>query len=39
MELEDPILKINWIVDAQRLKPYVGGESYRNATNISLKEV
>ena len=36
IELEDPTSKRSWIVNGQRLKPYLGGEVERLTTILSL---
>lgn len=36
MDLEDPITKRSWIINVQRLKPYLGGEAERLTTVINL---
>jgi len=38
IELEDPESKRSWVVNGQRLKPYLGGEIDRLATIIQLDE-
>jgi len=38
IELEDPESKRIWVVNGQRLKPYLGGEIDRLATIIQLDE-
>jgi len=38
VELEDPKSQRSWVVNGQRLKPYLGGEIDRLATIIQLDE-
>lgn len=38
VELEDPITKRSWIINGQRLKPYLGGEVERLAMVINLTD-
>ena len=38
IELEDPESKRSWVVNGQRLKPYLGGEIDKLATIIQLNE-
>lgn len=37
-ELEDPSSKRNWVVNGQRLKPYLGGEVERLTTILHLND-
>jgi len=39
MELEDPMSNKSWVINAQRLKPYLCGEIERIITMILLKEL
>lgn len=39
IEIEDPSTQGSWIMNGQRLKPYLGGEIERMAIIIHLEEL
>jgi hypothetical protein len=39
IKLKDPTSQRSWVVNGQRLKPYLGGDFERLTTIISLKEL